>query len=578
MKKILNIKLIGLTGVLLLMLNVISCDSDFLEVSDPNVISPDNFPTQIDDLDLMLIDLYGRLRNGYYWTNNFSRVGIGPDHTADQGFNGAGFNEWMQNNLLPTTGEVTGLWESHFENISRTNSLFEAIERFRATGITDSEESEVKLIEGQALFLRAFNYFFLVQFFGEVPLTTEADRSRLGVPLWDKVGASIQETNKERATIGEIWDFIVSDLESAEVLLAGKTWDEANRPRADIWAVKSFLGKAYAFSLQWEEARNKLQEVVEQSGKSLVPFDTYRFMFNGQNEFNDESIFEINFTADRRDTWNNNLNTSTQYGVIISPSFVDAEGVEQTNGFGNLFIHDANIRRYGFDDPAVTSEEQQDPDYIARSIDLRTNKQIDPRLTVGTLQPYVDSILIDDVWRKVGKNRGEGFVLTNNKAWCHRKFVLIDRNLWSGNVESIATNMYFLRLADVYLLYAESLQQTGNNDMALEYLNKVKRRAYGVAVDAPSAFDYPSLNATTMAAPDDHLRNDPLKYERWAELFAEGHWWFDVRRWRIGPEEAAYYENVKSGELVWSDFKYAFPLPESEINNNAGLQGQNAGY
>ncbi len=557
----------------------LSCKRSYLDVTEPSAISPASFPTKVDDLNLMLIDVYGRLRNAYFNTDIFTKAGIGLDHTADQGYNGAGFNEWMQNNLLPTNGHVGGLWNGHYAAISRANAFLEALTKFRAGGVSADQEAQLTILEGQARFLRAFNYYYLVQLFGEVPVTTEADKSKLGVPLWEMVPGSIAETNKERATIGAIWDFVIADLQKAETTLANqKSWDAANKGRADVWAVKSLLGKAYAFTLQWDKARDKFKEVIDGSNKTLVAYDTYRNMFNGDNEFNNESIFEINFTPDRKDVWNNQVNTATQYGIIISPSYVEDNGNESTNGFGNLFIHDKNVRRFGFPLEAVTTQEQQNPAYITQSVALRNTKQVDPRMMVGTLQPYVDSVYINETWRKVGKNRGEGFDLTNNKAWCHRKYVVLSRSIWSEPSESLAANMYFLRLADVYLLYAETLINTGNTTLGLEYINKVKRRAYNVPVDAPSAFDYASLTAATMAAPGDHLHNDPLKYERWAELFAEGQWWFDVRRWRIGDKEAAYYGKVEGGALTWKDTKYALPIPDSEMNNNNLIQKQNEGY
>lgn len=556
-----------------------SCRRNYLDVTEPSAISPDVFPSRVEDFDLMLIDVYGRLRSSFFNADIFNKAAIGLDHTADQGYNGAGFNEWYQNNLLPTNGVVANLWTTHYESIARANALLSNAAKFRAGGLSTDQEDRLKITEGQVLFLRAVNYYYLVQLFGEVPVATEADKAKLGVPLWDVVPASISETNRERATIGAVWDFIIVDLIKAETLLASKTsWDNDNRARADVWAVKSLLGKAYAFTLQWEKARDKFREVIDQSGKSLVDFETYRGMYNGENEFNSESIFEINFSADRKDVWSNSQNTSTQYGIFISPTYIEENGNEATNGFGNLYIHDKNIRRFGFTLEAVTAAEQMDPVYRAQSVARRAAKDMDPRMLVGTLQPYVDSMNVYGAWRKVGKNRGEGFDLTNNKAWCHRKYVVLNRGIWEGNSESIAANMHFLRLADVYLLYAESLINTGNAALGLEYINKVKRRAYGLPVNAPSAVDYAGLTAVTEAAPGDHLANDPLKYERWAELFAEGQWWFDVRRWKIGDKEAAYYEKVKSGPLVWKDTKYALPIPDAEMNNNNKIQKQNDGY
>jgi hypothetical protein len=130
--------------------------------------------------------------------------------------------------------------------------------------------------------------------------------------------------------------------------------------------------------------------------------------------------------------------------------------------------------------------------------------------------------------------------------------------------------MYVLRLADVYLLYAEALIKTGDAAQGLEYINKVHRRAYDQPVHTPSVYDYSSLTARTRTVdPTDPLANDPLKYERWAELFAEGNWWLDVRRFNLGAQETAYYKKVMGGTLEWNFDKYSMPIPTNEINSNS---------
>jgi hypothetical protein len=572
-------------GVLILMLvfAFFSCKKDFLDVTEPSAISPDVFPAKVEDLDLMLNDLYGRIRSGFFHSDQFAAIGVTLDHVADQTSPGSTYGDMLQNSILPTHPLVSVLWTKQYEGVSRSNAFLEALSRFRAKGVTPAEEDRLKLMEGQGLFIRAFFYYYLVNFFSEVPLTTEADKAKLAVPLWDKVPESVEATNKERATIGAVWDFIISDLEKAEVLMAGKTvWDAANRARADIWSVKGFLAKAYLFDLQYEKARDKAKEIIDQSGKTLVPYSSYHDMFNGNNEFNSESLFEINFTNDRQDLgtdiFTNVYNTSNQYMLVIGPTYIAANGLPTPNGFGNLFLHDANVRRFGFKLNAFTAAEQSDPAYIAQSIAIRNNKEADPRLYVSTMQPYVDSVQIANVYRKVGKAAGGSFDLTHNRAWSHRKYTLLTRGWTEDFGYAFWANMYFLRLADIYLIYAEALINTGDNTVALEYINKVKRRAYGLPIDAPSAIDYTSLTSPTSAAPTDHLANDPLKYERWAEFFAEGQWWFDVRRWRIGDKEAAYFDSVQAGKLIWDDHKYALPIPEVEMNNNNKIQKQNDGY
>ena len=560
-------------------LGVVSCDEKkFLNVTDPNALSTATFPTKIADMDLSLIDLYGRLRWGYY-SDQFRYIAILPDHTADLGYNGSGFNEFAELRTLPSDGSLTYYWTVHNESIIRANNFMQNAETLRPS-LSKEDQARLTLMEGQARFLRALNYFILENLFGETMIITEADRAKKGIPLWEgKVATSIADAARPRATVGQVWDYIIDDLKKSAEALKGNKWDEANRPRVDEWAAKALLGKAYVFTRQFTLARDVLKDIIDNSGRRLVDYKTYSMMFNGMSEFNSESLFEVNMTPDRKDVWNTQLNTSTQYGIFISPSYLEDNGKDEgTNGFGNLFIHDQNNDRFGFTDPTTSTEDMRRPAYIQMSVKMRQDKTVDPRMMVSTLQPWVDSIFVYDKWRKVTKNRGEGFPLATNQAWNHRKYVLLDRGVWQGNSESLANNFIVLRLADVYLLYAEALQQTGNTAGALEFVNKVHRRAYDQPVDAPSKFDYKSLTDRTMAkGAGDHLANDPLKYERWAELFAEGHWWFDVCRWRIGDKETAYYKRVKSGELVWNDRKYAFPIPQQEMLNNPKME-QNPGY
>ena len=158
--------------------------------------------------------------------------------------------------------------------------------------------------------------------------------------------------------------------------------------------------------------------------------------------------------------------------------------------------------------------------------------------------------------------------------------VTYNENVGLGNGVADAWNFYLLRLADVYLLYAEASIGSGDNATGLEYLNKVRRRAYSYPVNAASPVDYKSLTDKTVAINDPVLGNNPLYYERWAELFNEGHWWFDVCRWRIGKSEAAYYGTALnvSGPLQWDDTKsYKWPVPLNEINSNSKIK-QNPGY
>jgi hypothetical protein len=224
-----------------------------------------------------------------------------------------------------------------------------------------------------------------------------------------------------------------------------------------------------------------------------------------------------------------------------------------------------------------------DPAYFQQSVDFRTQKTVDPRLYVCALQPFVDSCGNFDGTEKVAVGRCNGIGDQKNyQGWSFRKYTTMDKSISAYN-GCDAANIYVLRLADVYLLYAEACMNSGNNTDALEYINKVHRRAYHVDINTPSAYDYPSLTARTLAAADDEdLANNPLYYERHAELFGEGNWWFDMCRWHIGGKEAAYYASGISDltSIQWNDNRsYSFPIPGIEISANPLIATQqNPGY
>jgi hypothetical protein len=186
------------------------------------------------------------------------------------------------------------------------------------------------------------------------------------------------------------------------------------------------------------------------------------------------------------------------------------------------------------------------------------------------MQPYVDTVNLGaGVWYKILKSQMEGYPSRNMKGWNNRKYAMIDK-VFSRNC---GINFYVFRLADIYLYYAETLIHGNQPAEALKYINMVHRRAYNVPISTPSIYDYASLTSRTKTvSPTDHLANDPLRYERWAELFGEGNWWFEVRRWDMGKQEALYYKKVMGGKLEWFDTNYSFDIPTLEMNSNSLIE------
>ena len=570
--------------VLLALAGLVACKEDFVEVSNPNALSTDNYPASIADLEQLLTGVYGTQHAfGLFGHDMLGKNLYCWDHTLDMSWQGT--PTWIalaQNNTQPNDEFLAETWRDAWKGVQRANTLLTNLAAYRQKRNIPAEAETLSQIEGQARFLRAWFYYYLINIWGESFITGGQGGDRLAVPIITEAAAGLGQTQLPRATVREVWDFMIGDLRSAETLLAGKTWTgNTDKHKVSIWAVKGFLGKAYAFTQDWNNARTQLKDVIDNSGKTLVPFEVYKDMFNGRNEFNAESLYEVNMNIDRT-TWGawGDQSAGSGIGMVIAPSFVNDDGSAGASGWSNVFPHARNISRFGFNEghyfrPGTTtvSPANVDPAYVTRSLAARQNQSADPRLWVACLQPYVDSMTVD------GERRAISHYLDVNElempAWSFRKYVNLEGNEYQINVNN-GSNFYWLRLADVYLLYAEALIQAGDNAGALEYLNRVKRRAYGYPVTVPSPVDYASLSDQTMA-PDPGLRNNPLRYERWAELFGEGHWWFDVRRWQLGESEAAYYQRVRGGTIQWANTDYAQPIPISEINANARMT-QNPGY
>ncbi len=106
------------------------------------------------------------------------------------------------------------LWNNCYSSISACNTTIELVAQ--NTNLTAEELSP---IDGEAKFLRAFGYFQLVRWFGEVPLLTEANQKNASV--------------EPQAAIADIYKQIVVDLQSAETTLPSKREDRTRSHKLD---------------------------------------------------------------------------------------------------------------------------------------------------------------------------------------------------------------------------------------------------------------------------------------------------------------------------------------------------------
>ena len=137
----------------------------------------------------------------------------------------------------------------------------------------------------------------------------------------------------------------------------------------------------------------------------------------------------------------------------------------------------------------------------------------------------------------------------------------------------------FFRLAEIYLNYAEAEYHLGNEDVAREYVNKVRAR---------KSVNMPPIDETGSTL------LERIYHERQIELAFEGHRFFDLRRWRIADKNPLYgliinktedgfsYErfmvSLASRETDWKDAFFLLPIHYQEIQKSNNSLEQNPGY
>ncbi|MBR1427091.1 MAG: RagB/SusD family nutrient uptake outer membrane protein [Paludibacteraceae bacterium] len=594
---------------------------DFFDITNPQTLSTDNYPSTMDQVDLLVTSAYAQDHAlglyAFYW---FPMGIYLYDHTSDL-YGSYDERASSQDNYTNIDSRyITQTYTDLCKWAKLASVGIDGIHFYREHYATSGDTAQLNYMEAECRFNRALAYWH-AQIFFEMP----ADG--LGFPIIDRTISDVEELKLSRATVRDTWAFAIADMEAAIPALVGH-----NDPyRAGEWGAKAMLAKMYMQTLyifpeNKAKAKAVLEDIINNSGKTLAAVDVYRDMFfgNPDNEHNTESLYELTMTTNpNQDGPWANFTTGSGMPLVYAPWYlnldlnVPAGQVEPTtlehdvitcmksSNWGNNCIHDRNIARFGFWDfhgdtvPRWTfnagynaAAERTvdnfpytlaDGTYRAEALALKNDPaKVDPRIMLSLGQPYVDTY-IDAKGRTTYYDRSSE---VNNRperlAWQHRKYTNI-RGVEMGAApygknNSSDCNIYIVRLADIYLLYAE-LMADDDAATALEYVNKVHRRAYGFSPDGACPYDYTSLSDRTRAYFDsDPLANDPLRYERWAELFAEGQWWFDIRRYRIGDKEAVYYQETSHGPITWKgDESYVQPIPQLELERNKNMQ-QSAGY
>lgn len=164
---------------------------------------------------------------------------------------------WWEPNV-----DTYSTWTNLYKRINTANGILEEVERFPG-------EALYARVKGEALFLRAANYFFLVNIYA-APYEAATASAELGVPL--KLTSQVQNQRFERATLAACYEQIVDDLTTAVACLKGLKSEGGNKYRAGEMAARMLLSRVYLYMGQWEESEEQSTAVIESGDYSLADF------------------------------------------------------------------------------------------------------------------------------------------------------------------------------------------------------------------------------------------------------------------------------------------------------------------
>ncbi len=176
-----------------------------------------------------------------------------PAFAADEFYNvlnNTNFNEFKLNALTPDNTYVNSFWVSAYSQIYHANAVMEGIQK----SSTLSESTRNQLL-GEAKFLRAFSYFYLVNQFGDVPLILNTDY---------KVNTIMPRTEKST-----VYNAIVTDLIDAQTMLSSN-YISSERIRPNKEAATTMLARTYLYLGKWDLAETEASKVILDSRYRLL--------------------------------------------------------------------------------------------------------------------------------------------------------------------------------------------------------------------------------------------------------------------------------------------------------------------
>ncbi|MDR3244954.1 MAG: RagB/SusD family nutrient uptake outer membrane protein [Prevotellaceae bacterium] len=492
---------------LAILVSFASCD-DSLELTPLGQLMGGNYPATSDDAITLINNVYRP--NAGASTGLLYMIDLTTETTVSGENPNTGGGPLGSLTYAPDNSYITGAWNNMYLGITNANDAVDRIEPF--TNIVETLKGRLL---GEARFLRAYYYFYVVQLWGEAPLILH----------------NIDGVKPQRAAIDDIYDQIIIDLEYASAHLpAASEYGNTDKGRASKGAAFALLQKVY---LVWGQTSD--------TGGAAAKKEKYQKSVNAAN-----SITGYQLEERYLDLWA--VTNKNGKEDIFSTQYVTGQASDGSGG--NHLAH------------------------CSLSEGFSNNKL--PHVVPANERIY--NLLDDRDQRKGATYVKELYNPAADSFFTYSRLYFakyVDRTDPAGGANRRNLNRTILRLGDVLLLKAEALNELndGPNAEAYDALNQVRRRAFQKPLNAASSDDAPAgLNYEGFKKFIQQERTFELTYEQnhWLDLVR---WKILVKT----IKESGLAAKDQPKEKI--DFvHYRFPIPKSQRDINPEGLWQNYGY
>jgi hypothetical protein len=521
---------------------------------EENVITgvASNYYKTAEGFETLVNSNYEGLRYIYGPERGFTLTVFGTDEFSEGSDGGHKHYNRYNPDLNANASMVREVWDRLYRTINACNAT---VDRANEAAISDSIRN-VRV--GEARFLRALYYLYLVQMYGPVPL-----------PLTETRDVTTEVT---RAPTAEVYQAIIADLEFAEAKLpmTQRDYGRATKPAAQFLMARAYLARGGQGD--FAKAAEYATKVIDSGQFRLLA--KFSDLWIPTNDKNAEVVFAVQYTADPILNGGSDGNRGHLY---FTPEYESQPGMQRdvlngrpfrrfkpTNWLIGLWDRTKDSRFAGTFKTAWIANNEAN---------LPKTSSGQPLFKVGdtafvTLPEEVTAAYRTSKTYRIYTPRGQNGALPYNLRIFPHLHKYNDPNRPTVNHESGSRDMMIFRLADAYLMAGEGYLRSGQPDLALPYFNAVRQRAALPEQEAAMMVTVADLSVPT---PEDFVLD-----ERARELAGESMRWFDLVRMGKLIDRVKKYN--PEGAVLIKDFHALRPIPITQIDRTTGGFPQNDGY